>query len=83
VRHGESAREDRALPFILWVCSWQDFEDAAAQFSFAPRAYFTIRRCAAKHREERPSKVGHDVWTFEEGAPEDIIPIAQTTDGFL
>jgi hypothetical protein len=29
------------------------------------------------------SKVGHDVWTFKEGATEDIISIAQTTDGFL
>jgi hypothetical protein len=28
-------------------------------------------------------QVGHDVWTFKEGAPEDIISIAQTTDGFL
>jgi len=28
-------------------------------------------------------QVGHDMWTFKEGAPEDIITIAQTKDGFL
>jgi signal transduction histidine kinase/ligand-binding sensor domain-containing protein len=28
-------------------------------------------------------QVGHDVWTFKEGAPEDVIALAQTADGFL
>lgn len=28
-------------------------------------------------------QVGHDVWTFKEGAPEDVTALAQTVDGFL
>ncbi|MGC1649021.1 MAG: histidine kinase [Candidatus Sulfotelmatobacter sp.] len=28
-------------------------------------------------------QVGHDVWTFKEGAPEDVSALAQTADGFL
>ncbi len=28
-------------------------------------------------------QVGQDVWTFKEGAPEDVIALAQTADGFL
>ena len=39
MRHGESAGEDRALSFILGVFSWQDFEDAAAQFSLATQHF--------------------------------------------
>jgi hypothetical protein len=38
--------------------------------------------CRQTRRGATP-QVGHDVWTFKEGAPEDIISIAQTTDGFL
>jgi hypothetical protein len=28
-------------------------------------------------------QVGHDVWTFKEGAPETISALAQTADGYL
>ncbi|HXJ41291.1 MAG TPA: hypothetical protein VNH18_18560, partial [Bryobacteraceae bacterium] len=28
-------------------------------------------------------QVGHDVWTFKEGAPQNLLALAQTTDGFL
>jgi signal transduction histidine kinase/ligand-binding sensor domain-containing protein len=28
-------------------------------------------------------QVGHDTWTFKDGAPENIAALAQTTDGFL
>src|SRR6516162_6296316 len=28
-------------------------------------------------------QVGHDTWTFKEGAPEKVYALAQTTDGFL
>lgn len=28
-------------------------------------------------------QIGHDVWTFKDGAPEDILSIGQTSDGFL
>jgi hypothetical protein len=28
-------------------------------------------------------QVGHDSWTFKEGAPENVIALAQTNDGFL
>ena len=28
-------------------------------------------------------QVGHDVWTFKDGAPEDVIALAQTADGLL
>jgi ligand-binding sensor domain-containing protein len=28
-------------------------------------------------------QVGHDAWTFKEGAPEDVLALAQTADGFL
>jgi hypothetical protein len=28
-------------------------------------------------------QVGHDLWTFKEGAPENVNALAQTVDGFL
>jgi len=66
------------------VCSWQDFEAAAAQFSFAAHAYFApCPSLCGQTPRGATQQVGHDVWTFKEGVPENIISIAQTTDGVL
>jgi hypothetical protein len=46
----------------------------------------TSVRCPSLFGQTPPSanlQVGHDSWTFKEGAPADVACLAQTTDGFL
>src|SRR2546425_8179071 len=45
--------------------------------------YTTLFRSLGQTPASVNVQVGHDSWTFKEGAPADVACLAQTNDGFL
>ncbi len=51
---------------------------AVLVFAFLPR-----QQLIGQTQPATGLQVDHDSWTFKEGAPENVVALAQTTDGFL